>query len=42
MAEDAAAKELSSDPGDLVRVYYEYIEFLEAHLLVLLSVQDSR
>jgi hypothetical protein len=37
MAEDAAAKELSSDPGELVRVYDEYVQALEAQLIFLLS-----
>jgi hypothetical protein len=36
MADRAAPKELSSDPGDLCRAYEEYIAALQAQLVALL------
>jgi hypothetical protein len=35
MEERRVPQELSSDPGDLVRVYQEYVEALERQLVVL-------
>lgn len=37
MEERRVPQELSSDPGELVRVYQDYVEALERQLVILLS-----
>lgn len=36
MAERRIPREMSSDPGELVRVYQDYVEALERQLFILL------